>query len=872
MEIYGSGYRYGLQAQGKKVFNAYENQIDQRACRQAVNLNHYRVLEDRSICISGQTYAPADTIVRKGDGIDKNLMNAYREKSVYLQLATKLTRLTEGVDSDYDASFVGDGLDHDSPIEKAAAIYGAIKRHNKCMYGNVESMIYIDTGMQISGARLAREADHIRAVGDTFIGPYAFRRTGYVSNKVGTFVDGDTGGHALTECPHGGRRDICRPIHKYGENLIDYAGFADYSKLPKTGETCDARNYANLHPGRRASESFGGQVTEPEADFFYPGTITTLVHFWVETDINICMRSRGEEEIREVYYPNLGILEYDSAAPQKTPWEDSWMNDFYIEQRRPSKWQVAVQAFIRSTLGILFPLGIAGFIGDTTTGLDLTTSLWILPIFAGLFTVLDKGPFSRQFIKNILGFDDCRTDEDGGTEDTWVMGFRDNYHGYNPDYQTLNMMNLSLSMPDPFNVCDCDDCLVDETTNEIIFSNKQQIVSSRDSYRNFKANNYLNIPAHSGRIRNMFILDNKFHVHTSDGIWLIQYQSGSVQLDNGRALILGGGDLLTQPEQVLEGVIAGYMGLDDPNSAIVTQLGYIFIDRESRKIIRYSSQGLVDMTINGMRSFYRERLPFCSTDADCTDERGDQSYILGMDYRHNRIMFTKRDGDSSFTASFDPIRNIWISLHSYIPRGYMWDRGQMFSFTDDTIYVHDQSPSHYQTFYGKHEPHVLQFIATGDMGTAKEYSSSYFETEASKSVGGLLNLRNRKITFNKAIFSNSSQTTELLTLEPRDASDNKASRKSKETYPIVGVHRRANEWRVNDLQDIILDANEPIWIQETCSPFEKFNSANAKRSSKVYKQNILFDKYLRNHLIFDNFSDVQLVTKFGITFINVPIQ
>jgi len=862
MQLFGSGYRYGQYAEGKKVTNLFENQIDQRGTRQAINLNHFDRTDQAARCILGQTYVEADSKVKAGDGISYSIMNAYREKSVFLELNTTLPDLTRGVSAYEDASFVPDGMDHESAIEQNAAIYGAIKRNNLCQYGAVESMRYIDTGISLKSGETTASGP----CGDTFIGPYSLKRFGYVSNKVGPSLA--NGGLPLTLCNDPAPRDICDPINLPGAKFHKYLGFKDHTKEPKSAKRCDARNYANPHPGEYANDTFGRKNTL-ENDYYYPSTLTSLVHFWVETDINLCMRSTGEEEIQEVYFPELGEWEYDSAAPQKSPWEDSFMNQFYLEILRPSKWQAAIQAFIRTIIGVALPLLFGIEVKNIEDPIEIITTLVISPFLIALFTSLEKGAFGEKIMGNIIGLPECRTDENGGTDDQYIRGFQDNYHKYNPDFQTLSEVNLALGMPDPFNVCDCSDCMV-FTTQEILFSDPQNILSQRDAYKNFKANNYLSIPAHTGRIKFMFVLDSQFFVHTTDGIWIIQYKNGTVELTNTQALLVGGGDLLTNPNQYMEGVPSGYMGTTDPNASEVTSLGYIFVDREARKLIRFNGkEGMIDMSVNGMRSFFRNNIEFTGT-SSCVDERKDLNFSFGMDYRHNRVMVTKRDGDNSWTMSYDFVRNIWVSFHQYLPKGYLWDRGRLFSYTKDRIYIHNESPTDYQTLYGTYKPFIFEFSTPANPATAVQYSHSVIETEANISAAGNINLRNRKITFNKAYITNSYQSTGEMNLIPEDAGINDPTSTTKETYPDVAIERTNSEWRLNDIRDWVIQPDQPIWIDKG-NPWRDHNDSIIQINGNHLQNSIVHDRFVTNRFIFDNLEhkNVQLVVKYTVAHSNI---
>ena len=300
------------------------------------------------------------------------------------------------------------------------------------------------------------------------------------------------------------------------------------------------------------------------------------------------------------------------------------------------------------------------------------------------------------------------------------LPFEDNYTGYNWDFNTQNTLETKIGMTDPYNTCICE---VGEG-NQIVYSQKQNPLSLTDAYKNFLPNSYLHIPASWGKIQSLFSWNNSFFAQTSDMIINIATADGIINLGNGQALevITQGGDLRTNPKEIVSDVPEGYAGTQDPNAAINTQHGRFSMDRKGKKIFQFSGGMPKEISNSGVREFLKENLDLellKQYDYSLVDEVEGIGYRLGFDHRFNRLMITKVDykvkntdkveftegkfrekdkdgnlgvyvslGDpaffenKSFTLSYDPISGRWISFHTYFPDGYAWDRDHMYTIKE----------------------------------------------------------------------------------------------------------------------------------------------------------------------------------------------
>ena len=851
-EIYGTGWRHGLYANGSNSNNNSTPRNDRRGARSEISLNRWDA-SPLSSCIEAITYAPADSIVKKADGFNFGINNRYREKAVYFQTKDPLPRFmrTQGVmkDNYSDFSFIGDGVDHMQPVNLAVAHYGALKRVNKLQYGGVESMTYTLTGLIGSGGSASG------IIGDTSIGMYSFKRSSYVSNKVGNKLNEQFAGIAggrITRRDYLGvtPRTVCMPPNTRIMNLNDYEGIWDHTELPNTGNTHDPKNMASLHPTRRWNEVYKNFITEPESDVYYPRVQTTLIHFWCESEIVQKFRQSGSADLREIFYGNLKGSETDSALMSGGVAEQGWLNDFHQRQRRISRQQLATRVAIRTFVTLALPAIFAGMVGSTETPLELATTLATAPMLYSLWLILDRVIASTKALNKLLNIPECKTDEEGAEQDEDIQGFADNYHRYNLDYSKQNDINLMLGMPPFYNTCDCGSCKSDKFTNEIYYSNRQIIDSQFDAYKNFNANDYLNIPAHAGRLMNMFTIGGRFYAHTTDSIWVLQYGNVAMPSDQG-IIMLGSGGLLSEPQSIIEGILEGYGGIQHPKSAINTRIGYFFVDEDAKKFYRFSGEGLKELNgpDSGMYQFFRDKL------IPCTSTCREDKYKIGVDHEFNRILFS----NGEITMSFDYIRNKWISFHSYLPELFIFDRFNTYSVKDGKIWIHNSSQ--YGNFYNTQYPFMVEFATnTSNKGGMFPfvYESTLFDFEANQSLNGQP-VNNLPLTFDRIWLRNTHQSTGWLDTELRYPNKHVDMLQEISNVPgAVRLHREHMNWRMNEVRDSIIDAMQPVYLTEPCSIDIVPNMENHDCSQSWDKTYKFVDKYLIYRILFNNFAPIEM--------------
>ena len=830
-KVYAMGHRYGLYAKGKEPTDRLNGQrIDQRGARQFLNANlldnNVGGLTQTDLNITGISYVDADTKRVSITGIDLPVCNGYREGSVVV-----------GVDQVFDqvpadASFKMDTFDHEVPIWNAHGWNISLMRDIPDQYGGVVGMKFIDTGVKANGRYKGNaQINSVMGIcGDVYVGPYAVRRVGFVSDKVGN--EFDMGNTILL--PNGRRCGRPKTVCDSGSDLLLQNMDIDHypTKLPRPADFCDARNWAG---GYEYDKALGVQAnnSNPRFDLYYPKVQKTLILTWLESRNNPWKRATGignQVETGMAYYPKLKGLNIDSDVLSQThAWEESYINRFYYRLEQPSKAQLLRKALLRNLIEVAIPaLGlIEGSSRQMPT--DITAYFAVLPALISYWKLAKDVLLREDYLNQMVGIQACKTDSQGGEPDNNVTQFEDNYHLYNQQYSVMTNENYYKTMPLNYNTCVCDNCVDENTTNEIYFSAKQMPGTTIDAYRNFKAFAYGEIGADRGKIKKLFKWDKTFYAHTTEGIFLIKYDSVTAQTSKGLQL-LGIGDMLFDTAPILEGIPEGMFGLQDPNSSIVTPFGYFFIDREAKRIYRFSGGAPEEVSAKGMFNFFKENLDFCSI-GNCHDEKNEKStyYSMGWDNRYNRLLVTKKSQipGESFTLSYYPLLGQggkWGSFHDYIPQSYTSDRNKFFSITDGNIYKHNIKGS-YQRYYGKDaSPFEVQFVANLQDYEWFTYIDNEMHTEAEKEE-----IRGLDVTFDTIAAWNFTQGTGTLPFrllgDNKDTVIDPAQRIEQGAFIPMAMARRRYVFNGIKDQRIPNCGDKPMILIDKCEYYPRINES-----------------------------------------------
>lgn len=813
-DMFGSGNRLGLYAETSTHGKMVDPIIDNRGYRGSVNMNHLSPAGGR-VPIKGITYAAGHKVMTPVGGLSMPLVNRYRERSVFVAAS---------IGTPVDASFQGDTVDHYCPITNCKAQYVALVKDLPNQYGSVEGCVYIPLGLEaVNGGK----GNVSGTCGDVFISFYTKRRTSYISDKNGNDLTPDA--------------DVYDALKK---NL----GMADFWKLPEDGnaEGEDVKDPKALAGTQGPARCNPGAANTSKYDVYLPSVAKTTVMFWCESRVHSDWREVGDPDLGEVWYGNLKTLEFDSDTPKQQDWRNCWMNRFYAEHIRPSQMQLLMRALVRFAV-VFFS---AKFVMDNNieSGLDVMT----LPVKAGIMSIfmplLQRVLLNNRMLNRMIGIREWYVDDSEGNLDEYIKQWEDVYSHYNMDYSEVSSGKVFFSMDEFFYDCDCDDCELGETTNEIFISNKQMQGSRIDNFSRFQANSYLDIPINSGKLQDLFEVQNRLFAHTTEAVLPLMPDPNGVETPGL------GGQFYANPLSFSGGIPEGNYGTIDPNFSESTKWGHVFLDRDQRAIYLFNGRGFEEITAKGMKNFWKEFMDFC--EGGCADQKNGIFFTMGVDHRHNRLLITKNvngDTNQSFTLSYDLERGVWRSFHDYIPNVYFWNRRDMFSVKGTTLYKHGDNRGDYLNLHGKQRAAVVEFNAV--FPNVFTYDNTILDTEANIAHGTYAWIYNQKVTFNKVLIYNKNQSTGWMNLLVQEGSDLDKPNFNDPSNTIMKWQDK--EWRFNQVNDFVVDATKPIMTDsETCSPFLVLNESNIDQSKQAtdgnFRHQVLTDKNITYKLVFDS--------------------
>lgn len=373
--------------------------------------------------------------------------------------------------------------------------------------------------------------------------------------------------------------------------------------------------------------------------------------------------------------------------------------------------------------------------------------------------------------------------------------------------------------------------------------------SIKDSWRYFLANNYQEFG--SKIISISPISRSGALIHFKD-ISPVQFMGvDQLETDLGTKLTIGDGGLFSQPLQNIVNTDAPYEygSCQDRYSIINTPFGLFWISQEQGKIFNYT--GKIDEISNkGMRWWFSKYLKYFLLD-DFPDFDLTQNPVIGIgcqaiyDNKNQIIYFTKRDyklkvpgslvyksngvfettsgkvdillGDnrffenSSWTISYDPKMQIWVSFHDWHPQLMIPEKNTFVTIKNKKFYKHNNTCTSYCNFYGFNYPFEIETVLSTGQSVTTARNVEYMLESYRYTNNCVDNHHLLDHNFDEMIIYNSEQISGVLNLIPHPKNDPMAMI----SYPRINPNsidvlysKEENKYRVNQFWDITRDRGE----------------------------------------------------------------
>jgi hypothetical protein len=426
----------------------------------------------------------------------------------------------------------------------------------------------------------------------------------------------------------------------------------------------------------------------------------------------------------------------------------------------------------------------------------------------------------------------------------------------------------------------------------VAYSLPQQLEGVKDNWRVFLANNYKDFGSPITSIKN---------INKTGALFMMSRQSplqflgvDQLQTDAGTKITVGDGGLFNQPLQSITNSDESYEygSCQNKLATLGCTHGVFWVSQNQGKIFQYAGQ-IKEISRDGLKWWFAKYLPsellriypdypFADNPVIAVgvqmiyDNTNEIIYVSKKDYKplKTNLLFDSKGfyevsasngkvyipltntayfEDASWTMSYDPKSQTWISFHDWIPSFLIPGKAHFMSVNQNSIWKHNIRCDKYSNYYGVDYPFEIEFVSASGQQVVSMRNIEYI-LEAYKMHNDCRDkFHVLDANFDQAIVYNSEQVSGLLELELK----NKANPVAMLSYPqirpqSIGINysKEEQKYRFNQFWDITKDRGEfttstniPMFITESNGYKFKINPAYVN-----YQKSPLERKKFRHNL------------------------
>lgn len=399
--------------------------------------------------------------------------------------------------------------------------------------------------------------------------------------------------------------------------------------------------------------------------------------------------------------------------------------------------------------------------------------------------------------------------------------------------------------------------------NRIYYSLYQKERLYADNWFTFLPLNYAEFKSKITSVKN-FAKTGMFITFQDDAPLIYQGVDTLQLASSGTTVTVGDGSLFAQPPQNITASDRAYeYGSSQSRFGVIsTPAGLYYISQNQGKIFAFR-QGLEEISQSGLKWWFNEFLPYkliedfpdypnvdnpvagigCSASYDNEnsvlyfskkDYKLKDKYIGSVTYNRSTDTFFYTDvnniktpfkidstfaktffDDASWTVSYDPKMQYWISFHDWHPSMYIPSKGNFSTIVKNQIWKHGYACNDYCNYYGVQYPFEVElpFITGQTVTTLKsvEYYLECYRREANYCVDQFHVL---DYNFDKAVVYNSEQVSGYLNLNifPKNnvtlsQQYPKLNQSNLQSFDIL-FSKEENKYRFNQFWDVTKNRGE----------------------------------------------------------------
>jgi hypothetical protein len=303
--------------------------------------------------------------------------------------------------------------------------------------------------------------------------------------------------------------------------------------------------------------------------------------------------------------------------------------------------------WIESSINMNWRNGVTCGVPDFLNPFDNNTFSQIKNYLTEKLTILDVGS----------GGNADSTAETGNT-DTYSHGGR-LYKGYasaeinelNLDYMRRLEQKPNYIIPDEY---DCCSKCIEKFPHRLHWSEQSFQEELTDNYRTFLANNYRDIEGNTGILTDLFTIQNNLYSHTENALWHLP-QTIQERVSGDLVTYIGTGNFFNLPPRKIVDDVHNSAGTIHKWATTKTPYGVFFVSEFDKMIYQFNGKSLKPISSLGEFNWFKNNTKIKANEQynkihlrnykynnNPINPIG-TGYISTYDYRHNRIIFTKKD-------------------------------------------------------------------------------------------------------------------------------------------------------------------------------------------------------------------------------------
>lgn len=400
--------------------------------------------------------------------------------------------------------------------------------------------------------------------------------------------------------------------------------------------------------------------------------------------------------------------------------------------------------------------------------------------------------------------------------------------------------------------------------NRIIYSMKASKEQKADNWRNYLPLNYYEFPMTDfGELTGIHSIDNQQFIFLFDkSSPYVSIGRDELQLDgSGKKITLGDGGLFTRDPRPIGHTDYHYGNSQSKFAFVNTQFGSFYPSQRQGRIFSFTGK-LEEITKNGMHYWFKNNLPsklvtqfpdFKYKDniiegvgiTSVFDNTSEVFYMSKKDYslkeiyqgkvKYNPqtnkfsynnavIALTNKDyfEDASWTISYDPKTQAFISYHDWIPEWTIQSENHFFTIKDKTIWKHNARYDSFCKFFNIDYPFELEYLVNNGNNNEILRSIEYVLDCGKYFNEGRDFHQILDYNFDRLVVHNNEQTSGELKLNLQSKKDltqffNFPKINIANNYIDILYNKEEQKTRINQFADITKDRGEftlrnyPLW-------------------------------------------------------------